>query len=111
MTGSFGRINESFELNESNSAYKQTTNEIIRDAIFSYSIIHDDFAASDIEKHIENLGKKLAVTQPKIRISMVLKELADKKYLAKTFRGKGSVPHRYRVTDPGMEYLKAETNN
>ena len=54
-----------------------------------------EFSVTDIEELVRKQGVPMP-KYPRIRISMWLKEMLDKKVIERTRKGKGSTPHRYR---------------
>jgi len=56
-----------------------------------------EFTVPLVEKALKAQGKVIDADNPRTRLSTVLSRLAKSGYITRTFKGKGSVPNRFKV--------------
>ena len=54
------------------------------------------FTVQHVEAALEKMGIKIAGKLPRARIAMMLTKLEEEKIVERTFRGKGSAPHKFK---------------
>lgn len=56
-----------------------------------------EFTVQDIEEMLRMLDFPIPEVDPRSRIAMVVKQLADEGAIVRTFEGSGRTPHRYKA--------------
>ncbi|EMM2262968.1 hypothetical protein ROT06_000466 [Pseudomonas aeruginosa] len=64
---------------------------------------NNEFTVADVDEYLKANHKPVNGKSPRARIAMALGDLEEKGEVIRTFRGKGSIPHRFKRTE---KYLK-----
>lgn len=67
---------------------------------------NQEFTVTHVEVALQQMGKGSTAKHFKNRVSTEIRKLTDSNFLTRTYEGFGNDPHRYRLKNPSVSFIK-----